>query len=119
MKDNQEKGRWGERLAKEYLLGHGYEVLESRYRTRYGEADLIARTGNTLVFVEVKARSGGGFGRPAEAVTPQKQRHVTLAAISYLQKTGCMETPCRFDVIEVFLNDGHICHIAGAFEACM
>lgn len=119
MKDNQAKGRRGEQLAKQYLQAHGYQVLASRYRTQFGEVDLIARDKQTLVFAEVKARTGSRYGTPAEAVTRQKQKHLTLAAMAYLQEQDWTECPCRFDVIEVFLQDGHICHIQGAFEACM
>ena len=57
MKNNQGKGVLGETLAKEYLLGRGYDILESRYRTRQGEVDLIAEKDKTLVFIEVKART--------------------------------------------------------------
>lgn len=117
--ENQEKGRLGEKLAAQYLRAHGYEILESRYRTRYGEADLVARKQGALVFVEVKARTNTRHGRPAEAVTAQKQKNVTRAAMAYLQKNGCMEATCRFDVIEVFLPSGEICHITNAFDACM
>ena len=119
MKDNQGKGVLGETLAKEYLLGRGYSILESRYRTRQGEVDLIAEKDKTLVFIEVKARTGQRYGRPAEAVTKQKQRHLTSAALAYLQQTGRESAVCRFDVMEVFLPKGHVCHIQGAFDACM
>ena len=64
MKNNQGKGVLGETLAKEYLLGRGYDILESRYRTRQGEVDLIAEKDKTLVFIEVKARTGQRYGRP-------------------------------------------------------
>ena len=116
---NQEKGRLGEKLAAQYLQAQGYRILESRYRTRYGEADLIACTRDTLVFVEVKARTSTSHGTPAEAVTAKKQRNVTMAAMAYLHKNGCLDAPCRFDVVEVFLPDGQICHITNAFDACM
>ena len=61
--NNQEKGLLGEKLAAQYLQAHGYEILASRYRTRYGEADLVARIQDTLVFVEVKARTNTKHGR--------------------------------------------------------
>ena len=103
--NNQEKGLLGEKLAAQYLQAHGYEILASRYRTRYGEADLVARIQDTLVFVE--------------AVTAKKQKNATMAAMAYLQQNGCMDALCRFDVVEVFLPGGQICHITNAFDACM
>ena len=87
--NNQEKGRLGENLAAQYLQAHGYEILANRYRTRYGEADLVARIQDTLVFVEVKARTNTKHGTPAEAVTAKKQKNATMAAMAYLQQNGC------------------------------
>lgn len=117
--NNQEKGLLGEKLAAQYLQAHGYEILASRYRTRNGEADLVARIQDTLVFVEVKARTNTKHGTPAEAVTAKKQKNATMAAMAYLQQNGCMDALCRFDVVEVFLPGGQICHITNAFDACM
>ena len=79
--NNQEKGLLGEKLAAQYLQVHGYEILASRYRTRYGEADLVARIQDTLVFVEVKARTNTKHGTPAEAVTAKKKKNATMAAM--------------------------------------
>ncbi len=119
MKLNQQKGLYGERLAQEYLKQRNYTILSSRFRTRYGEADIIAKEGETLVFVEVKTRTSHAFGTPAAAVTANKQKHLTMAALAYLQQTGQMEAFCRFDVVEVDLANGDVHHIANAFEARM
>ncbi len=73
---NRETGMLGESIALRYLVDKGYEVVERNYRTRYGEIDLILRGAQALVFVEVKARRGTGFGDPLEAVTPGKQARV-------------------------------------------
>src|SRR5947209_6203352 len=75
-------GDRGERAAARYLRRQGLRVLVRGYRTRCGEIDLIARDGDTLVFVEVKARQRGV---PAEAVTAEKQRRITLAALHFLR----------------------------------
>ena len=100
--DAKQRGDYGERLAAEFLDEKGYEILARNYRVRQGEIDLIAREGETVVFVEVKARSGVRFGRPCEAVDERKQQRLRAAAERWLYEQK--ETAfCRFDVIEVFL----------------
>ena len=88
------------------------------HRTPFGEIDLIAREGDTLVFVEVKARRQGV---PAEAVTPEKQRRITLAALSFLRKHRLLEQRSRFDIVAIVWpddrKDPQIEHIRNAFEA--
>ena len=88
------------------------------YRTAQGEIDLIARDGETLVFVEVKTRR---TGTPAEAVTPEKQRRLTLAALRFLKQHGLLEQRCRFDIVAIVWADDRgapvIEHIPDAFPA--
>ena len=72
----QQLGIRGEDLASAALEDRGYAILHRRYRTRYGELDIVALDGGVLVFVEVRARGSGRFGNPAESVTAQKQRRV-------------------------------------------
>ena len=76
--DNRDSGDLGEEIARRYLAGKGYEIVESNYRTRRGELDLISRHKDTLVIVEVKLRRGTGYGTPLEAVTPRKQNAIRL-----------------------------------------
>ena len=93
-------------------------MLTRGYRTRLGEIDLIARDGETLVFVEVKSRRRGV---PAEAVTPEKQRRITLAALQFLRKHGLLDVRGRFDIVAIVWPDDRgeprIEHIPNAFEA--
>lgn len=84
----------------------GYRILLRQFSTASGEIDLVCRHGQTLIFVEVKARSRNDFGRPAEAVTAQKKRRLTKAALAYLQLLGNPQICFRFDVVEVFLQPG-------------
>jgi putative endonuclease len=96
----------GEKLACETLSRQGYAILATRYRTRVGEIDIVARDGETLVFVEVKTRTSENFGIPAEAVTWRKQRRIVTMARWYLTETrlhGCL---CRFDVVTVLWRAG-------------
>lgn len=86
MRVQQRMGRWGEAAAAEYLVKQGYEILARNVRSAHGEIDIVARQGEVLVFVEVKARASGRFGHPEEAVTLRKQAHILSAAESYLQE---------------------------------
>ena len=94
-------GLEGENLACEALERRGYTIVARRYRTSHGELDIVARDGEYLVFVEVKAREGGSFGEPEEAVTLQKQQRMVWMATDYLARRGGPEVPCRFDVVGV------------------
>ncbi len=117
----RETGVFGEALALKYLVGKGYEVLERNYRTRHGEIDLILRDDGALVFVEVKARRGRGFGEPLEAVTPVKQARVRLMAEVYLAEKGIEFAEAfeemRFDAVGVLISVGEneIKHVEDAF----
>ena len=99
-------GETGEDLACRELRRRGYAILARRYRTRHGEIDIIARDGDVLVFVEVKARSGQEFGGPLAAVTLAKQRKVARMALDYLTRSQLTAVACRFDVVGLFVKDG-------------
>lgn len=112
-------GEFGEKVAISFLRGQGYKILVKRYRTRLGEIDVVCREAETLVFVEVKARSCSDFGRPGEFVTSSKQRKLTRAALDYLRLLGNPSLNFRFDVVEVELQRGQLprCSlIKNAFE---
>jgi putative endonuclease len=94
-------GKSGEDLACRELQRLGYAILARRYRTRYGEIDIVALDGPTIVFVEVKARTTDRFGVPAEAVTLDKQARITAMAQDYLARRHLLDPPCRFDVVAV------------------
>lgn len=104
-------GRSGEEKAAKYLQKKGYAILERNYRCRFGEIDIIAADKNTLVFVEVKARSGSKYGMGYESVRPDKQAKLTKTAQHYMAEKG--ESLARFDVISI--DDGEITHIENAF----
>jgi putative endonuclease len=94
-------GKTGEDLACRELTRRGYEILARRWRLRAGEIDIIARDGHTIVFVEVKARVGGDFGAPAEAVSRAKQRRIAQLAAMFLARNRLSDCRCRFDVVSV------------------
>ena len=88
------------------------------YRTRYGEVDLIAHEGDTVVFVEVKTRRGSAYGTPEESITPRKLDHLAKTAVLYLQANGLEQRPWRVDLIAIKLGrDGpSINHVRSIVE---
>ena len=99
--ERQRLGKTGEVRALAELLRQGYAILATRYRTRYGEIDIIARDGETTVFVEVKARAAGDFGGAAAAVEAVKQRRLARMALDYMARNDLVDRPCRFDVVAI------------------
>src|SRR5688500_14500388 len=97
----QSLGKLGENLACAALKQRGYAIIARRYRTKLGEIDVVARDGDTTVFVEVKLRTGSNFGDGAVAVHAAKQRKVALMAMDYLVRHRLEDRPCRFDVIAI------------------
>ena len=97
-------GAMGEAAAADWLRKKRWKILAMNYRCRLGEVDIIARDGGEYVFVEVKLRRIGGYAPAAEYVTPAKQRKLRLAAESWLVENGLEDPPCRFDVVEVYLD---------------
>ena len=118
-REKKNKGARGEEKACDFLQGQGYRILERNYRCRLGEIDIIAREGQTVVFVEVKARSSGRFGLPHEAIGPQKRRRMTAIALHYLKSRGWLGEPARFDVASVILEGGRdtVTLFRNAFDA--
>ncbi|PYR65531.1 MAG: YraN family protein [Acidobacteria bacterium] len=119
MDKRQALGISGENLACAELGRRGYAILERRYRTRFGEIDIIARDGQTIVFVEVKARLTGDFGGAAAAVTGWKQRRIAEMAVDYLSRHRLHECPCRFDVVAIDFDQAEprVTVYSNAFDA--
>ncbi len=99
-------GNTGEDLACEELERRGYAIIARHYRRRGGELDIFARDGQTMVFVEVKAREGRAFGEACEAVTANKRRTITRLALDYLMRDRLTECACRFDVVSIHFDSG-------------
>ncbi|TXI15828.1 MAG: YraN family protein [Pedobacter sp.] len=110
-------GVYGEDLAKEYLEGLGYEILALNWRFKRAEIDIIAYKEHRIIFVEVKTRSGYGFGQPEEFVGRTKQRLMDRAAEAYIHMMN-HRGEIRFDIISILFNSsGRHClrHIEDAF----
>lgn len=107
---NKDLGDFGEAIARRYLEKQGFKILEKNYRTKFGEIDLICTADKKLIFVEVKTRKSDAYGRPAEAVTDTKIKHMKLAAEKYYSRHQS-DAEVRFDVIEVYASK-----VSGGFE---
>ncbi len=119
MKNRRQKfGEQGEALAVRRLKKEGYKIIETNYRTRLGEIDIIAKDKDTIVFVEVKTRNSVQFGSPKWAVTPKKQKKISMVALYYLKATDQETAKARFDVVAVISNrdKARIEIIKNAFE---
>ena len=110
----QEIGYSAEDEAARFLVDHGLAILARNYRTRFGEIDLVARDGGTLVFVEVRLRRNDRCGSGAESIGEHKRRRIVSAARLYLARVR-PEPPCRFDVVT--LDGGAPEWLRGAFDA--
>ena len=104
-----------EDAAAEYLAFEGYRLVERNWRCRRGEVDIIAAEGNCLCFIEVKYRSGTGFGTPAEGVTASKRKRLARLAEIFLADGKYEDYDIRFDVAEVSPSGVHL--IRDAFRA--
>jgi putative endonuclease len=102
---NLEKGRLGEKIAKEYLQNKGYKVLEQNCRNRYGEIDLICEERGILVFVEVKTRTGERFGSPEDALNRNKIFRLVKNAEAYAVKNSRRDIDYRIDAICIVLDE--------------
>jgi putative endonuclease len=100
----QRLGQRGETLACDELERRGYTIVERRFRTRFGEIDVIADDQGTLVFVEVKTKTDSTFSDPVESVTRDKQRRLVSMAEQYVAYQQNDQMPCRFDVVTVDIS---------------
>ena len=116
MAEHNELGKLGEDLAVQYLTDKGYEILERNWRNIHKEIDIIAKEGDDLVIVEVKARQTDEYGEPDIAVTKRKQRMLIAAANAYILKNN-LDVSTRFDIISIVFKNGEpvIEHIEDAF----
>ncbi|MCX7981641.1 MAG: YraN family protein [Syntrophales bacterium] len=108
-KRTSRKGFQGEETAAKFLREKGLKVLERNYRCPLGELDIIAREGQTIVFIEVKSRCSDRFGLPIEGVDERKCRRLSRLALYYLKEKGWEGCKARFDVIGIMMgNEGKV-----------
>jgi putative endonuclease len=113
---NLEKGRLGEERTERYLIDREYRILERNFRFQHREVDIIALKGDTLVFVEVKARGHHGLARGFESITERQKKNIISVARYYVEKKGFQDYNVRFDVASIDGRDFD--YIEGAFGAC-
>jgi putative endonuclease len=99
--DRQLLGKLGEELACRELERRGYAILARRYRSRFGEIDIVCRHRGAVVFVEVRARKTARAGLAAESIGPRKRRRIAAMALDYLAWSGQVGARCRFDVVTI------------------
>lgn len=116
---NKDIGNYGEDIAVKYLIRSNYTIVTRNFRCRLGEIDVIAFDEDYLCFIEVKTRYQAQFGLPVEAVNKKKQLKIQRVAEFYLYEKNHYNFSCRFDVMEVLLNninnDYHVQLIKNAF----
>ena len=105
MVNTKQTGNYGEQLACNYLQKNGYKILERNFRIRGGEIDIVAKDGEYLVFVEVKARWSHEYGLPSESITPWKIKALLKTALFYIQKINWGDGPYRLDLVSIDFVD--------------
>lgn len=99
-------GDRGEEIAALHLERSGWRVLHRNYRLGHKEIDLVALRGEVVAFVEVKTRSGRGYGHPLEAITAKKRREIRQVALAWIDRHGRPEYTYRFDAVAILLPAG-------------
>jgi putative endonuclease len=99
-------GKFGESWAVGYLRRQGCSILGRNLRISGAEVDILARDGDELVFVEVKSRRSGTYGRPEEAVTRARYARLAAAAEAYMAEHRPGDAPFRIDVIAIQVDGG-------------
>ncbi len=117
MKNKHEVGKSGEERAVNFLRQKGFSIIKTNYRTSFGEIDVIARDGDTIVFIEVKSRRSLSFGAPEQAVDSIKKNRIKKIANQFISHYQLFDRDCRFDIVALYYEGQavQIKHIPNAF----
>lgn len=117
---NKDIGTYGEHLATEHLINNNHRILESNYRIKLGEIDIISYCNDIIVFTEVKSRYTDSYGLPKESVTYYKQKQIIKVSSYYILINKFNNFNVRYDVIEIIFNKSNqtfkLNHIKDAFR---
>lgn len=105
---NKIKGNYGEKIACNFLINSGYNILCRNYRNHFGEIDIIAKYKNEIIFIEVKTRTNNNFGEGIEAIDRYKQKHIINTAKFYIFQRHLESYSIRFDAIQIMKDKTHI-----------
>lgn len=94
-------GKKGEKIAISYLRKQGYKIIETNYKTRLGEIDIIADDKDCISFVEVRSKNSLSFGLPEETIIRKKQEQVSKLALAYIKRYNLEDRSARFDVVSI------------------
>jgi putative endonuclease len=111
-------GRAGEKCAARFLRRQGFRIVTRNYSCYAGEIDIVALDGKTVVFVEVKTRTGADHADPEDAVNQPKQKRIGRVAAAFLRQTRSKGRDCRFDIVTVVVDESGemtVEHIPDAF----
>lgn len=111
MNTRKKLGNRGERIAASFLRKQGCQIIEKNYHSRLGEIDIVAKEGESIVFVEVKTRRSTDFGLPEEALSYDKRRRLSKLALNYLAHRRIEGSNCRFDVVSILMDNNKVKHI--------
>lgn len=100
----RDTGILGEKLAKDFLKKRGYRIIETNYRCRAGEIDIVAKHKDALAFIEVRTKTSQEFGSPEESITPAKRARLRATAADYRQTHDNLPPLWRIDVVVVEMN---------------
>lgn len=110
--NKRETGILGEKIACDFLCNNGYKILETNYRCRDGEIDIVAEHRDILVFVEVRTKKNLKYGTPEESITLSKMQHLKAVAIHYERHHPNLPPEWRIDIVAIRLHrDGRVCRV--------
>lgn len=117
---NKTIGNYGENLSLKHLIKNNYKILDTNFRTSYGEIDIVATINNIIVFLEIKSRYTDSFGKAIESITYYKQKQIIKLSKYYIHKYNLYNYNVRYDIIEVYFNNRNnlykLNHIIDAFR---
>lgn len=117
---NKTIGNYGENLSLKHLIKNNYKILDTNFRTSYGEIDIVATINNIIVFLEIKSRYTDSFGKAIESITYYKQKQIIKLSKYYIHRYNLYNYNVRYDIIEVYFNNRNnlykLNHIIDAFR---